>query len=63
MKYEERQKIKEKHSGEKYIIDRIYRRETPVGNTVFFEIRSRKKQISNMHLTEWSLDTYFELIS
>lgn len=49
--------------GNKYIIDKVYNEQTPVGDTLFFELRSRKKSIPNQRVTEWMLDTYFEFIS
>lgn len=59
MNYQIGNKVKD-NLGNKYIIDNIYKEQTPVGDTLFFELRSRKKSTPNQRVTKWMLDTYFE---
>lgn len=62
MKYKKGMKVLDNH-GEKFIIDEVHMRQTPVGETIFFDLRSRKKSIQNIEaVTELLLDTYFKIV-
>lgn len=51
------------HHGNKFSIHRSYMRPTPVGDTLFFVLKPRKKSIQMMEgVTEWSHDTFFEVV-
>lgn len=60
-KYKERMKLAMKNTDRKYIIDEMYLLSTPIGDTVFYKLRSRRKDIPDMRVTEWSLDEYFDM--
>lgn len=61
-KYKERMKLAMKNTDRKYIIDEMYLLPTPIGDTVFYRLRSRRKDTPDIRATEWSLDEYFDVV-
>ena len=61
-KYKERMKLVMKNTDRKYIIDEMYLLPTSIGDTVFYRLRSRRKDTPDIRVTEWSLDEYFNVV-
>ena len=58
-RYKERMKLIDS-KGDKYIITEICIKPTPVGDTIFYRLKSRKKKGLDRFYTEWMLSEYFK---